>query len=502
MNETLDEINRTMDFEWQFQAAMTKCEMLAIDGKNEESVELLTEKIEKGRQNNSQRTLPLALAQRARVRLDIGDVSGASADAKESLMRYRAMGWKIIEPDLYEMRAQCLSRQGQYAGAMQTWLEAYQMCEGLKLHHRSLQMLLGIAALQLRLGDRVALERAWAAIDAFVRAHPDLPEPTKLRLRLARLDYLKFQGDAAGLSAALQQTQRFVEDSHLTPFQLRAWTAYKHDGPLATVSLPTQPQATVDLQPILTTTRVATGELAHARFALVNPSERITTGSVRLTSLGLNAAWAPTDQGWKITFSKATNMSVSTKFLSIVPGTATALYLEATPQAPEATNTVSVLWQGVTNLEARWEFGATAEVREVAVVNASLAEGNPFYLVTFYHELYYRGQGRTIQNLRVTASQPCRIEIADASTGQILAIDANGNGTFGDSGDVLTVDADRDGFPDFMLNPNRDLASFELIVYPASGPSSLSRETEITLWHRELGGWVADAVDILRTSKE
>jgi len=474
--------------------------MLAIDGRNKESVELLTEMIEKGRQNNSQRMLPLALNQRARVRLDTGDVSGALADAKEALTRYRAMGWKNIEPDLYEIRAQCLSRQGHYTEAMQTWLEAYQMCEGLKLHHRSLQMLLGIAVLQLRLGDKVALAQALAAIDAFAHAHPDLPEPTKLRLSLAQLDYLKYKGDAAGLTAAFQEAQGFVANSDLSPYQLRAWTAYKLDAPSVIVALPTEePRAPVDLQPILTTTRVATGELAHARFALVNPSVGMATGAVQLIASGLMADWTPTDEGWRITFRQGTNSVASTKSLSIAPGTATALYLEATPQAPEATNAISVVWQDATNLTARWEFGATAAAGEIAVVNASLAEDNPFYSVSFYHELYHRGQAPTVQNLRVTANPPCRIEMTDAATGQILAIDANGNGTFGGSGDVLSIDSDRDGYPDFLLSPAHDAASFELIVYPATGSSSVSRETEITLWHREAGEWVADAVDVLRT---
>ena len=151
-----------------------------------------------------------------------------------------------------------------------------------------------------------------------------------------------------------------------------------------------------------------------------------------------------------------------------------------------------------TNLEARWEFGTTTTARETAVVNASLAEDNPFYSVTFYHELYYRGPGTSLQNLRVTASRSCRIEITDAWTGELLAIDANGDGDFDGSGDVLFADADADGYPDFKLGPGRDVAAFELLVYPAAGPIPASHELEITLWHREAGVWIADAVDVLR----
>jgi tetratricopeptide (TPR) repeat protein len=485
-------------FEWWFQTNLAKCELLAADGQAGASLELLNQLIEGGRQNNSQRMLPLALKQRAQLRLDMGDVPGANTDAKESLGLYRAMGWKRLEPDLYEIHAQCLGRQGRYAEAVQTWQDAYQMCETLKLHHRSLHMLLGMAALELRMGNQAALKQIWARIDSFVAAHPDLPQPTQLRLRLARLDYLKAAGTKDSLLAAYQETKTFTQDSRLTPYQLRSWAAYQLDATFAAASVATQSLPMVDLQPVITTTRVATGELAHARFALVNPSTLEATGTVRLSSTGLVGDWAPTDQGWKIVLRPQTNATDMTKSLSIAPGTATALFLEAAPASLETTSLVTVAWLGSTNLEARWEFGASTTAREVAVVNASLSEDNPFYSVTFYHELYYRGQTSTLQNLRMTSSQPCRIEIADASTGQLLAIDATGDGKFDGSGDVLAVDADGDGYPDFNLGPDHDVAPLELLAYPSAGTNSASRDVEITLWHREASGWVADAVDVLR----
>jgi tetratricopeptide (TPR) repeat protein len=506
INAALDQISHYPEFEWTFQANLVKCEMLAIDGKTGPSMELLTAMIERGRGKDSQRMLPLALKQRAQLRLDIGEIAGADADAKESLALYRALGWKRLEPDLYEIHAQCLGRQGRYAEAFQIWQDAYQMCENLKLHHRSLHMLLRIADLQLHLGNKAALERAWTRIDAFVRAHPDLPEPTQLRLRLARLDYLKAKGDRDILMAAYQETQQFVGNSKLTPYQARAWTAYPLDQSIQVASIGAQPlpkvdpaRSGVDLQPILTTTRVATGELAHARFDLVNPSATTATGLVRLASAGWRGEWTPTDQGWKITLTPDRSATAAVKPLSLAPGTAAALFFEAPTATPDTTNGVTVTWQGDTIVQAQWQFGAIADQRAVAIVNASLAEENPFYSVVFYHELFYRGQTQRVENLRVTASQPCRVELLDVSAGKLLAVDASGDGDFEDAGDVLGVDTDGDGYPDFVLSPEQDVARFELLAYPTMRTNSVPKEIEITLWRRESGAWVDDAVDVLRT---
>ena len=174
------------------------------------------------------------------------------------------------------------------------------------------------------------------------------------------------------------------------------------------------------------------------------------------------------------------------------------LYLEAPPAFAETTNAITLGWRGDASAEARWTFGVAADAREVAVVNASLARENPFYSVGFYHELYFRGRTQTLQDLRVTASQSCRVEIVDALTMNFLAVDANGDGDFEDAGDVLYADANADGYPDFKLTTERDLAAFELRVYPLVRNNSAPQELEVTLWRREAGGWTTDAVDVLQ----
>jgi hypothetical protein len=452
------------------------------------------------RERNYQRALAPALKQRAELRLEAGEFAGAATDMNESLSLFRAMGRKEKEPDLYDLRARYLGRIGRYTEAIQAWNDAFALCETFKLHHRSLHMLIGLADLQLRAGDRAGLRHTWSRIDRFTGTHANLPKPTQLRLHLARLDFQKSRGANEEMRRAFATAQRFVRESKLTAFQARELNRYKLDAPPVRPPTFASPAPAVDLQPILATTRVAAGELAHARFVLANPTSLVAEGILRLDAGNLQGQWDQTEQGFKIILRPGVRAASSTSLpLSLTPNTAAILYMEAVPDSSTGTNVVSLSWSGGGTVRGDWHFGAVPDSREVALVNASLAEENPFYSVAFYHELYYRGTNQILQNVKVSANQLCRVELVDTLSARLLAIDANGDGDFEDAGDVLYADADADHHPEFALSPERDVACFELRVYPSVATTKATREEiELILWRSEAGAWVAEAVDVLR----
>jgi tetratricopeptide (TPR) repeat protein len=480
------------------QARITKADLLAQDGQTETALALLNKLIPSIREKQHADLLAQALKSRAKYRISVGDVQPVADDLKESLALYRTLGDKVKEVELYELYARWLGAEGRHAEALQTWEDAYQMCETLRLHFRSLHMLLGMAELQLRVGNKAELARIWERINKFVVAHKQLPEPTQLRLQLARMDYLKFQGDQQILQAAYNQTIAFVRASSLTSYQARSLKSYDLGQPIAIGMIGTQAEVAVDLQPVMMTTQVSTGELAHARFGIFNPSARTARGSVKLLSADTRFEWTPTDQGWKVALSHGTGeIPGATKGITIPPGSASALYFEALPSTSGTTNRLSITWQGESSAEAKWEFSVSPDSRTVAIVNASLAADNPFYAVPFYHEMYFRGANQELRNFRVKTSEPCRVEILDAATDKLLAIDADGDGNFDGPGDVLYVDEDGNGFPEFVMSKERDIASFELLVYPAPRTDHSQGEIEISLLIEENHAWVEQAVDKL-----
>jgi tetratricopeptide (TPR) repeat protein len=480
------------------QGRITKADLLAQDGQAKAALALLDDVIESVRTNQYAELLAQALKSRARHKLAAGDTRPVADDLKESLALYRTLGNKVEEVELYELYARWLATQGRYAEALQTWEDACQLCETLRLHFRSLHMLLGMAELQMRLGNQVELARIWERINRFVTVHEGLPGPTQLRLRLAEMDYLKFRGDPQSLQAAYSNTVAFVASSKLTRYQIRSFRSYDLGQALVVSAIETSAQAAVDLQPVLTISRVSTGELAHARFGIFNPSTQAARGTVTLVSADTRYEWTPTDQGWNVRLSRATGEeTVGTREITIPPGSASALYVEAFPANLGATNRLAIAWQGQSRADAVWEFITSADSRTVAIVNASLAEDNPFYAVPFYHEMYFRGGHQGPRSFRVKTSEPCRVEILDVATDKLLAIDATGDGNFDGAGDVLYVDEDGNGFPDFVFGPDREAASFELLVYPASRANRRASQVEISVLTEEDGDWVEQAADVV-----
>jgi tetratricopeptide (TPR) repeat protein len=486
-------------YECLIQGKLTKADLLAQDWQIEPALGLLNEVVESVRSTQHVELLARALKSRARCNLIAGGSSRSIADdLKESLALYRTLGDKVAEVELYELYARWLGERHRFAEALQTWEEAYRLAETLRLHFRSLHMLLGIADLQLILGNKAELTRIWDRVNKFVIAHKDLPEPTQLRYRIAQMDYLKFQGNEPALRTAYAAASDFVKTSKLTAYQTRGFSSYRLAAPLAIGSVTPEPEPAVNLQPILFVTHVSTGELAHARFGIFNPSSRTAQGIVKLAPADLKYEWTPTDQGWKIKLNETTNESSSAKKqLTIGPGNAAALYFEALPLTSGATNRVSVTWQGDTAAEAAWQFSASVDSRTVAIVDASLAAENPFHAVPFYHEIYFRGTASELRNFRVKTSEPCRVEFLDPATDKLLAIDATGDGSFDGAGDVLYMDRDGDRFPDFAVSESNDAASLELLVYPASQGERRQRQIEIRLFVEENSDWTEQAIDTL-----
>jgi hypothetical protein len=159
---------------------------------------------------------------------------------------------------------------------------------------------------------------------------------------------------------------------------------------------------------------------------------------------------------------------------------------------------VGVEWTGAFSTNSVWEYNTGEKAFETAIVNASYEQENPFFCSVFYHEIFYRGAGPATKNFKVQASSPLRIEIRDLDEKRCLAIDANGNGSFGDKGDILYEDADMDMYPDLAFSETDDTRTIDLVVYSMGDKSDVGeREVEITLFIKEGDEWLPRAVDTL-----
>ena len=487
---------------------LTKAGLLVQEGRSAESLKLLEQIIETARAKGYQPHLAEALEKRASIRLAGEGMSGAEADVKESLAIYRTLGQKESEPGLYELYAKLLGRQRQCERATRTWEEAFVLCENLQLHFRALHMLLGLAELQTQCGQFVALDSTWQRIENFAASHQsDLAAPTLLRLHLARLEYLKQKGLASELAAADRAARTFVAGSGLSAYQLRQFEIWTNAFPGLISSLQPHPpivtlaarRPELDLQPVLQKTKVRTDEIARGHFVVSNPSSEPALVTLRVDSQPFQCAWSTNGHGLLLALSAGqTNGDNHQEHqIEVAPGQQVLLTAQCGPVFQATNYNLALELMGGKQQPVRWDFEFGEDARTLAVVNASLAEDNPFYSLSFFHEVYFRGQQEQRTNLRVQTSEPCRVEIFDALSQELLAVDANGDGDFADAGDNITTDLDLNVYPDFVTSTATDVCRFELVVFPQFKQNRSPREIEITLSFGMPGSWTPQAVDRL-----
>jgi hypothetical protein len=163
----------------------------------------------------------------------------------------------------------------------------------------------------------------------------------------------------------------------------------------------------------------------------------------------------------------------------------------------EGTVSISLLGgsnAGVANQASQWFIQRDSEAGIIAIVDAAHLTDSNFSLVPVFHQLSSAVPDRKAE-LRVIASEPTRVE-GYAADGTLLFVDAQGNGSFGDAGDLVAT-AKMDN-----LNP-------VLTAGPVSGrialryrphAKSLSHRLEIRIETRGIGntdGWKLDAIDWL-----
>jgi len=145
--------------------------------------------------------------------------------------------------------------------------------------------------------------------------------------------------------------------------------------------------------------------------------------------------------------------------------------------------------------ESQWKIVPGADRRLVAVVDAARLRNNPFFLMPSYHHLNAAGDRIQSVALRVVASEPTRVE-GFAPDGTLLFVDAQGNGSFGDPGDLVASDQVRNLFPILSTGGERD----RIALRYAPESECANGRVEIRIETRVEGGdgtWRTDAVDWL-----
>lgn len=364
-----------------------------------------------------------------------------------------------------------------------------------------------------RLLAELLLTRAELQLDAGVHegVQADLFETLKwyrqqggLRTEtLAYVQYVRFLR-LSGQPAAARQSLAETE-ARLRRFPDAAQSALLAAETLALSALPSTPPPaganvlikTSDLQPVELTTSVLEGWSARGRFTLTNPGDLPVNGLLKASGPNLKATWDSLKLQWLIHAGPpgADTLAEVSQRVLLAPLDQASLVLTVDP-AHAGKGEIKLTWHGESDAQTVWWHFAQGPVHsEVAVIDVNLALENPFYSVPLHHYLV-RTNADTghSQNLRVVTTSPCRVEIVDAETGRVLAIDASGDGDFRGVGDVLFSDLTLDGLPDLRFVRGQKIAPLEIQVYPLATYTEVGVRLEL---QNPDGTWTLKSTDRL-----
>ena len=436
--------------------------------------------------------------------------------AEESYFRVlnyvRESGLKAEELRVYRAYARWLRKRSRYEEALVILEKALLLEETFQRFRQIPSLLIEMARIQMALGNSEEVEALHTRIESHLKSHPDMDTQRLLAIQIFRMDYLKFRGRWEDVETVYRETESIVSDSGLNDFQKRSFTTYSPDAALEFPESGVVSDASVskrlgtdsisaDLQPMEMVTVVAEGEDARGRFTVSNPASGRSTGNLTVHGAHLEENWDEEAGIWyvRLDADAAAAAGEVRRSIALHSQEQIVVFLESSKPPAEGSSEARLLWDGKTQQKAVWTYSVSAHDAVVAVVNASSVRNNPFYSVPIYHEIYYRGEGSSVIDFRVLTPGGLRVEVVDDETRQIIATDATGNGSFRDSGDVVFLDANQNGFPDFALSDDRDVAAIELHVYPADMDSEFIGNVHIQIQLRDeaTAVWRTHAEDVL-----
>lgn len=255
-----------------------------------------------------------------------------------------------------------------------------------------------------------------------------------------------------------------------------------------------------DLQPVQLTTCVSDQWSAKGRFTLTNPGRAVVDGWMVAGGVGLESTWDEARLQWRVDARPAgTHLNVK-QHIVLQPLDQATIVLTVDPAIADAGH-IQLTWHGEgEDQSAWWSFSRGRVDSEIAVIDANLALGNPFYSVPLHHYIVRANpDAGTSQNLRVVTSAPCRVELVDAASGKVIAVDATGDGDFRGVGDVIFADGNLDGCPDLRFDKNQRVATLEIQVYPSSPGHEIDVRLEL---QKRDGSWASSATDRLLGKRE
>ncbi len=430
-------------------------------------------------------------------------------DFLDLLAEYRERGVRRGEPTVYRAYARHLARNHRFDEAIAIMRQAARLTESFGWHLHLPQHWIALAEWHQRLGQTEASRAVWKGIDQCLATHSDFSEKRLLEIELARVEWLASLGQTKEALHVYGDAKRFVRQSSLSDFQKTAFDVLDIEAVIAS-SQPSEktmesPRGWADLQPLAVRSQAFPDAPAEAVYVLSNAGTLAVSGTLQLEGPIIDSQWDADSGRWLLDLEAGKrDRNLESPAFECLPGESVMVRLRHQASNEQELADLSLTWHAdgktvpLGNDVSTWEFGGfETDTVKVTAGTSNTVRRNAFYAVPVPQIIQWREEGPGRRNVRLKATAPCRLEVVDEA-GELLAIDANGNGSHDDPGDLLIRDQDANGDLD-VERPSDDSPRSTVLIYHAYPNAEISEPIELhLLLLSESGEWETASVSLLQ----
>lgn len=421
------------------------------------------------------------------------------------LTRTRKTGVKRSEPRIYRRYGDWLASQGRYGEAIVVYREALSLSRTFGWHPMVPRLFGRLGLTYQRAGQSAAADAIWRELEAYLKAHPDIPVQSILKGWEFQLSAYLIAGRDADATALIKRVRALESKGGLKPYWLEFFTdeaiaSYREylrkEAPTAVIEAPT----IAGLQPKSLHTVALPKTDGSGVFHLINHGAAPLSGTLSFAGSGATTAknHSPDEPSFEGDLGEAENtVKVS---LTLAGGTFIAIPVTLPPHQNGSAQ-FTLTWTPKTGspVTSTWHNSWGPKISEALVLDSADLSATPFIGVPIIHHVGFPKGNSQARSIRLKGPTPLRVEYRDPATGDLLAVDANGNGSFDEEGEFALSTTDQTA-PEVTPQEDSRIGTVEIWLYPIPDhPWEKDMALQIEL--HDGTKWAEFATDLLKVSE-
>jgi tetratricopeptide (TPR) repeat protein len=420
------------------------------------------------------------------------------------------------EPRLFRRYGDYLMNQGQYADAVSSYRRGLEQVQRFGWISWEPVLRVKLASALLNAGREGDARKVLAELETWYRRHPEVSAERRFTADSMRIWLLLAMGEIDRARSLLEATRAFGRKAGLSDLKL----SHLGDGIMAdafaaaaksVASTSEQGAGSMDLAPELIRTQAIAGEPAATRFYLI-PQGALQRGKLLVSGPG--AALLPEMEetaggiDYGVAFQFTPGEPDGTVELPVELQVGLAMPVDLSTSVAADPHAFKLVWQPVEGpqADAQWTVTWGEAWGETLVMEAASISASPYHPVPILHTVRVPASMEADGEVafRVVSPTPLRMEYREAATGQLIAVDENGNGVFTEPGDLYPANAIPQGLPAaaiLSVPKGRQVVPVEVWI-SGSGATPLSaKPLNLSVELFDGARWSGAATDVIEGAK-